>query len=387
MFWFFVAMSSPLIVDFSKDIFEVTGWLAIGSYNFDFTEGFIRSATYFVITWPVIMAIYLGKPVRLGGYRERKIHFKSAINNYHIYLMMIFCLIAFLFDLGITGVEKETGGWRLSGAVHYIRSYIFLIIIGLYIFGDKKPSFGLIVLYAFVAGLTSGSRFVICSPIALYLVRAIIENKSPKVLFGAVFSLVIAFTSVTAQRQILYQDDYTFLNLLALVSELNIGAAEVFNRGLTELFMRIGIGRDVILAYEIRDSGICEDYYRLFFEGGSCSQPAMDFYGFVNDQSRFGIDPPMLASLVASMHSGVYSFILLILYSLWVYMLCKAGGNFAKIRALQFVSWPVYYFQIIFVTIGPIRYAIYIYMVSVVIIVTAAILSLASGNRRRIPEN
>jgi hypothetical protein len=113
----------------------------------------------------------------------------------------------------------------------------------------------------------------------------------------------------------------------------------------------------------------------------------MDFYGFVNDQSRFGIDPPMLASLVASMHSGVYSFILLILYSLWVYMLCIAGRNFARMRALQFVSWPVYYFQIIFVAIGPIRYAIYTYIVSVVIIVTVFILSSASGNCRRIPRN
>lgn len=386
MFWFSVTMSSPIIVDFSKEIFEVAGWLAIGGYNFELAEGFIRSAAYFVITAPVVMAIYLSKPVRFEGYLERRFHFESAIKKYYIYLMMIFCMIAFLFDLGITGVEKETGGWRLSGVVHYIRSYLFLMVIGLYIFGDRKPSFRLIVLYAFVAGLTSGSRFVICSPITLYLVRAVIENMSFKELVGAVFSLVIAFVSVTAQRQILYQDDYTFLNILVLVNELDIGAAEVLNRGLTELFLRIGIGRDVILAYEIGDSGICKDYYRLFFEGGSCSQPAMDFYGFDNDQSRFGIDPPMLASLVASMHSGIYSFILLILYSLWAHLLCKAGRNFARMRNLHFISWPIYYFQIIFVTIGPIRYAIYIYMVSVMIISAASILSLASGNRRRIPE-
>lgn len=385
VFWFLVVISSPLIVDFSKDIFQVSGWLAIGGYNFDFSEGLVRSVTYFIITSPVIIAIYLSKPARLGGYKKSKIHFNSRINKYHIYLMMFFCLIAFLFDLGITGVETETGGWRLSGAVHYIRSYIFLIVIGLYIFGNGKPSFRLVVFYAFVAGLTSGSRFVICSPIALYLVRSIIENNSLTKIFGAALALIIAFTTVTAQRQILYQDDYTFLNIIALFNELDIGADELLSRGLTELFMRIGIGRDVILAYEIRSSGVCRDYYRLFIDSGSCSQPAMDFYGFFNDQSRFGIDPPMLASLVASMHGGVYSFILLILYSFWAHILCKAGKGFSRMRALQLFSWPIYYIQIIFVTIGPIRYAIYIYFVFLIITVTMSIFSLASGNRRQSP--
>lgn len=385
VFWFLVVISSPLIVDFSKDIFQVSGWLAIGAYNFDFSEGLVRSVTYFIITSPVIMAIYLSKPTRLGGYKKSKIHINSRINKYHIYLMMFFCLIAFLFDLGITGVETETGGWRLSGAVHYIRSYIFLIVIGLYIFGNGRPSFRLVVFYAFVAGLTSGSRFVICSPIALYLVRSIIENNSPTKIFGAALALIIAFTSVTAQRQILYQDDYTFLNIIILFNELDIGADEFLSRGLTELFMRIGIGRDVILAYEIRGTGVCRDYYRLFFDSGSCSQPAMDFYGFVNDQSRFGIDPPMLASLVASMHGGVYSFILLILYSFWAHILCTAGKGFSRIRALQLFSWPIYYIQIIFVTIGPVRYAIYIYFIFVIIAVTVSIFSLASSNRRQSP--
>lgn len=385
--WFVVVMSSPVVVDFSKDIFEVSGWLAIGTYNFNFAEGLFRSATYFIITCPVIASIYLSKPTNLGAHREKRIQFKSHIKKYHIYLMMIFCIIVFMFDLGITGVEKDTGGWRLSGIVHYVRSYFFMIIIGLYIFASKNPSFRLIVLYAFVAGLTSGSRFVICSPIALYLVRSIIEKKSPKEIISAVFILVIAFASVTAQRQILYFEDYTFLKIFVLFNELDISAIEVFNRGLTELFMRLGIGRDVILAYEVRDSAICNDYYRLFFDGGSCRQPALDFYGFVNDQTRFGIDPPMLASLVASMYGGAHSFIFLIFYSLWAYILCKAGRNFSKMRSLRLISWPVYYLQIVFVTIGPIRYAIYIYLVSLLIVLAWFILFLSPYNRHRLTSS
>ena len=41
--WFITVMSSPLLVGYYEDVWRVAGWMAIGEYNFDLYDGFLRS--------------------------------------------------------------------------------------------------------------------------------------------------------------------------------------------------------------------------------------------------------------------------------------------------------------------------------------------------------
>lgn len=376
--WFLIVLSSPFIVHLTSDIFQETGWLAIGEYNFEIGDGIYRSFLFFAYTTPVVLAIYLGRPQFTKKNKVKLFTIKNYVGKNTIIAMILFCFVVFIFDLGITGVEVYTGGWRLSGLVHYIRAYIFLILIGLYIFGSKSPSFLLIVIYATVAGITANSRFVVVSPFILYLLKVLIEERGVVELIKPIFAIAIGFFVITNLRLVFLHDDYTFSQFLNIISRINVGYDVLLIRGFSEIFMRIGIGRDVILAYEVKKLNICYNYLGLFFGSGSCSNPA-SFYGFYNDQTRFGIAPPMLASLVASLNSSIVSIFIIFLFSLWAFVLCISCNLLTYVNKLQLFCFPIYCMQIIFITIGPIRFAFYLFIFNIAMFLMSFVIKKAMG--------
>lgn len=356
--WFLIVNSSPFVVLIGADLFQVTGWLAIGTYDFNIYDGLYRSLIYFIITTPVVIALYLGRP-KFHKVEGVKLKINFNINSAHISLMVIFCIVAFYFDLGITGVET-VAPFRLSGLVHYIRSYFFLFLIAVYIFNKNKPSLILIVLYSVVAGITGGSRFAAVAPLVLFLLRNFINynGKMLKIDNALIaFCIFLSFVSVTAFRNVLFAENYSFNNIPSIIGAMDFGEIDYIFQGFSQLFLRLGIGRDVILSFEVANFGVCSNLWGLFFESGSCNDPPLDFYGMRLDNNRFYIAPPALSSLFVISGNFSLQLIVSIAYSAVVYLMCLIVGSLNGVPYGNFLAQAAFFLIIIFVMIGPIKFA------------------------------
>jgi len=363
--WLCIVGSSPWVVHISRDIYSVTGWLAIGNYAFNLIDGLQRSFLYFILTLPTIFAVCAAFP--RSSHKEKynslqKIKYRSPLNMI-LLMMTFFNIAAFSYNLGITGVETDTGGWRLSGIAHYIRSYIFLVILSFYIFKSPQPSVLIIIIYAYIAGLTAGSRFVIVSPMIILLLKDFISFNSKKRQLFLIIAIFFGYTLVTASRLVLFADNYEFSAILNIMQRTNFDIWELTVRGFNELFLRLGIGRDVILALEVLERKTCSDFVGLFFGKGSCEIGKLHFYGFESSSARFGLDPPAIASLVASLSIPFWSILINLGYAFWAYILCSIPNLLSNLSIGRYIVLPMYYMQVIFIIIGPIRFAVNIAIV------------------------
>ncbi|MDR3409561.1 MAG: hypothetical protein P4L87_01215 [Formivibrio sp.] len=359
IFWAVLVMSSPFIVMIGADQFQQSGWLAIGNYNFDVYDGLYRSLIFFLISLPVILAAYLGRPELESG-NNLKINIGLKVGRREIVGMIIFCLLAFYFNLGITGVETKTGVFRLSGIALYVRSYLFLFFIAVYVFSSKKPSYFYVIIYSFVAGLTGGSRFAGVSPLVLLMMRNLIDNNWKLFnwrSFLVLSSLFFVFSAVTASRIILLDDNYSFSNMHDVFNSINYDDIEFMFQGFSQLFLRIGIGRDVILSHEVASSSVCTDLYGLFFISGSCPNPPLDFYGLSLDSDRFYLAPPMLSSLFVVSNNFFVQLCVSFVYSIVVFFMCYSTRLLKIIPSGSVFVQPAFFLVVVFVTIGPIYYA------------------------------
>lgn len=356
--WFIVVISSPFIVFVGGDQFQETGWLAIGKYNFDILDGLYRSLYYFIITTPVIIALYLGRP-KFNENKKIKFNIGLDVKRWHIFLMIIFCMIAFYFNLGITGVETVTG-LGLSGMAHYIRSYLFIFIIAIYVFNNNKPSLLLVALYSMVAGITGGSRFAAVAPLVLLLFRNLNDSEGRILGFRGVLILILIITLflvITQFRIVLYDENYTRESIFTLISFIDFGESEYVFQGVSQLFLRLGIGRDVILSYEVAADGVCNNLWGLFFQSGSCIDPPLDFYGFSLSDNRFYIAPPALSSLFVISDNFLMKLIISVGYAILVYLMCLLTKRLHEVPMGNLFAQAAFFLIVIFVTIGPISFA------------------------------
>ncbi|MBF0272645.1 MAG: hypothetical protein HQL98_11355 [Magnetococcales bacterium] len=361
--WFLLVLSSPWIVMLGEEKYQVDGWLAIGLYEFDLADGLFRSLYYFVVTVPIIIMLYLGRP---KPQKNRKFIFTTrfTIRMYHIAFMILFCLVAFYFNLGITGVETDTGGWRLSGIAHYIRSYIFLLIIAIYVFGKRPPSILIIFIYSTISGITAGSRFVAVAPLMLYLMRLFYGEEGVKRNIHLALSMLMMFAlfaAVTTSRLVLLDDHYSFENLFLLISELDMDDVEILYQGFNQLFLRLGLGRDVILSYEVGERDICHYYYGLYFNASSCFNPPMDFYGLSLATDKFYLGNPMLSSVFVVSNEFFVKMGAALLYGLEAFLICFVVNYCLRgIPIGAILVHPLYFLLVVFVLVGPIFFAVYL---------------------------
>ena len=356
-------MSSPFIVGFDQEIYSISGWMGIGMYDFNINDGLYRSIYFFCITSPVIGTLYYSAPRNIFTEDYSKIFIrKKPFVIPIIWSIIVFSFIALTFDLGINGVETQTT-FKLSGIVYYIRSYISVIFITLYIFQKSKPSFLLVLFYSLVVGYTSVSRFTAVTPLFLFLLRELIDSKGVinRKIYVTAFSILFIFSIVTFIRLFFYAYGYTFSKTLDYYRVFLLNSDESFwFQGINQLFLRMGIGRDVILAYEVSQSGNCQDYWGLFFQSGSCSNPPLHFYGLDTRQTRFALAPTQLSSLFVVSKSFLVQLFFSLLYSLEIYILISIAKKLCNFPYGEVMFLGTYFFILIFTLIGPISYVFYI---------------------------
>ena len=356
-------MSSPFIVAYDPEIYSTVGWMGIGFYDFNIYDGLYRSLYFFCVTSPVIATLYYLAPRNIFSVNYSKIFLeKKKFTVPIIWFFIILSLISLTYDLGINGVEIQTT-FKLSGIVYYTRSYISVIFITIYIFQKPKPSFLFVFFYALVVGYTSVSRFTAVTPLFLILLRELIDSKG-KIsfkIFIISFSILFMFSVVTFIRLFFYEDGYTFSKTLDFFSKFILNADQSFwFQGVNQLFLRIGIGRDVILSYEVANAGNCTDYIGLFFNSGSCTNPPLDFYGLDTSQTRFALAPPQLSSLFVVSNNFFVQLFFSLLYSLEIFILIFISKKLCKFPYGEILFLAAYFFILLFALIGPIRFVFYI---------------------------
>lgn len=347
---------SPIYVDMFYDEFTIAGWLAIGEYDNNYYDGFYRSFKFSIYFIPLfyISIYYLLELLKDNNSTLTNKNYKKSSFPYNILIIFVMALyfVFFYFRLGITGVETPTE-FHLSGIVHYFRSYIFLLVIVLYL-NTKNPSLTLLVLYSLIAGFTASSRFVAIMPLVFYLIFLFFNSNyfSKKKVFIIFLAIITIFMLITLSRVWVFSED-NFVEI-----ELNI---DVIKSILNQLFLRSGLGRDVILSEEILNTRNCDQYIKFFITGTSCDYPPLDFYGFVLPDNKWYTNAPTLASFYI-LPGNIFIQILLYLFFM---ILVIISGNLhiynsktsALIKKLSILSWAL---SLVFLYIGPLLFFHYL---------------------------
>jgi hypothetical protein len=368
--YFLLIMSSPLLVLVDADKFTEWGWLAIGSYSFEFIDGFVRSYSFFISTLPVVFFIVLAAPKNSNKnivFEIKNTKQDSFIYHIFFYFLCVAYIWFFSHKLGINGVVTESE-YRLSGLVYYFRSYVGLLLISVYILKIKNPSFLMILVYSIVSGFTSASRFVVVIPFVIYWIKFYyLTNKNffSKVNVLTLILIFLLFTFITNIRVLFYLDDFLDSNFLSVLLDNDLNDFfEIFRQGFSQLILRLGVGRDVILSYEIAQNGLCLDYMGLFFGSGSCYDPPFDFYGLKLDSHRFYLAPPQLSSLYIISDDFFIRIIFSVIYGFMLFIVSRILWLLLQGRYTSFMKSFAFIFVIIFSLIGPVLYLWYLLLFS-----------------------
>jgi hypothetical protein len=169
--------------------------------------------------------------------------------------------------------------------------------------------------------------------------------------------IYLSFSSVTFLREILFVENYSFDNLWMLINQYDLSQSQFIFQGFSQLFLRVGIGRDVLLSYEIGGVEVCTNLVGLFLQNGSCLNPPMDFYGLHLDTDKFYLAPPMLSSLFVISNNFFLKLIVALIYAVLAYFLCTVAKLIQEVPLGNLLEQPTFFLIVIFVTIGPISYA------------------------------
>ena len=362
---FTVIFFSPIYVDYYWSEFTVNGWLGIGQYNNSLSRGFYMSLIYALYFIPLFYFLTkFSRPIL-----TKKI---TTIKNKLVYMIVIdvlilFYIVAYNFKLGITGVETPTE-WHLSGLVHYFRSYLAPIIIIGYL-STQKPSISYIFIYSLIAGITSASRFVAVTPLALYFIFSNINKTIRGKKFLSILLILLVFVLVTAARNYIFSDNPNMENVL-----LNF---EQINSVVNQIFLRVGIGRDVMLSFEVLDSGICNEYMNFFLTGHSCNNPPLDFYGLDLTSHQYYLAAPTLPNFFI-IDNSLGQILLYILLILQVYIGSKLVFLISEFGNI-FVIYGVFsqFLNLVFIIIGPILFFNYMIILNTILLLILHVIKIS----------
>jgi len=375
-------MSSPLLVGLYEDFWTVDGWMAIGEYDFDLYEGFFRSFYFYAMTLPSILVCYIFRPGRVSS-SFSGIKLPIVISPLALILIMSLYLLAFYFQLGMNGVET-VAPFKLSGIIYYLRAYILFFVAAGYILQKKKPSTSLVILYGLVAGGTSASRFIAVLPLVLLIMRHFLSNDGRLGAKGLSLagSVVLMYMFITFFRVPFYEVGFEFSEYWTRITALLDGGYGFFEQGFLALFMRLGIGRDVILAYEIAQNGSCTSLMGVLFGYGSCIDPPWDFYGLELISHKFYLANSQLSSLITLTTQPIYAFTYSLLYAFTVTIIFIMVKTVKSIRSVAITQVPLYLLVLIFVLVGPILYAWYLAVAVFMLAVLNALFRLLAAIQR-----
>ena len=203
-------------------------------------------------------------------------------------------------QIGVTGLPGELP-FHLSGAVHYIRSYItpiFLVIL-LNNSSGKNIVAIMIMLYAFVAGISAASRFVGLLPVVLLCIFSIRHRRYIRANICILYSIFIWF-AVTTSRDLTFDGEAHNLFEVLYYSFTSISIDNVVN-SLDLLTGRISGAQQIVLVHQYNSYSECKNIvYFLLGSGDVCSDTASIIYGLDLSGTSYGLGLSLIPSIIVS---------------------------------------------------------------------------------------
>lgn len=233
--WFFL----------NQESYQASGWRAIKSYSFGFSETLIIYANLAAVLFIIAVLHFFvvqaaARSVESCNRRANALnrmehgtvgpmlHRGSGFHNLLIVLVILVAipLNAWMFSRGISivGIKPPSLPYRLSGILHYLTKYGVPIFIYIQ-YQKSNRSFAVsavISFYAVFLGISQLSRSALAYALAPVMLAGLTQRK-PKLLFFAVIVLLIGIQGVTVGRNAYYLIDNNSVSLHS------IGASEMFS--------------------------------------------------------------------------------------------------------------------------------------------------------------
>lgn len=367
LFMFFLLLSiggSSITMYLTRFERSNTGTSNLGEFDFSLSS-YYRIYSYLFILY-VLIVLFTKKLTKnntitpiTSFIKEEIISFTRARGTYSVFPIILFSVIFALISIwmyqqhiGITGIlSGKTLPFHMSGILYYARRFLFTGVL-LFLFvktRNKQIAFFVIVVYAFVAGVSAASKSIsmmMLAPLALYF---FFTNR--KALgFLALFFTVFTYAYVAGARELIFSSDAD-ASLSAVVQTANEISSLLFDDStllmpLVNSFFGSLFGFDnAIVAYQSSDLGTSD--FIQYFSGREIGAVVPDLvyklYNFnLPDDRAYGISLGFSGSMMM-MAARHYFFIVIeaLIVSLLLafqnknmYVIMKTNGK----RVYKFVS-------------------------------------------------
>lgn len=273
-FCFFSVGIGSITFYLTRDFINGAGSNTVRAFDFSYTQ-FFNIYSYLILFFVIIIitTIKWNKYPTFSLVKNFVIQETSALSrgrkSYSIYpllytsaLFIIVSLWMYSHNVGLIGVKQVPLPYHLSGILYYLRKLLFPVIL-LYLFimtKDKKKALYILILYAFMVGVSGSSKslnLMILAPISAYY---FINGLKKEGIISAV-SAVLIYAYVASARVMIFSTDATasFVEVINFANGLFI---ELFKNG-TELLLMGGTffeslfgWKDIVIGYQYNELGI-----------------------------------------------------------------------------------------------------------------------------------
>ncbi len=340
--WFIGYVLSVPIMYANIELYDVTGWRAVGLFDFSSSEIiqiFFIISLYFIFY--LLSALILDRLIISKYYLTRKENHKMVLvkNNslkiiiFSLIVMLQFPLSTFMFQhkVGIVGVIPENLPYHLAGILYYYRLFIYPIISFLLVYFTLEKKYSLIiVLFIFLEVFYSGIMSVSRSLLIIHIIPVIYYfyvKRNNIFLFFTILLTLLMFALVSLSRNYVFLlnsfSNINIANILSSLSDEQNRIMEVFTSSIFSIIGRIGgIGEFIPVYFNTHHIDFFSNSY-MFGKvlGISYFQNNFDevglFYGItLPDDKAYGIALDIFSQVYLSSQTLVGSFFIIFCFVL-----------------------------------------------------------------------
>lgn len=283
------------------------------------------------------------------------------------------------YRLGITGVAGEAP-FHLSGLTHYVRSYIFPVALALALGKYTLGRFVVIsvLLYAFLAGIASASRFVAIIPVLILIYNFYQRGKYALIAFSIIYCVLLWLTISTSRILTFSKEHYDMLYVIYYSLTENSGESIV---GFFDLLTgRLSGAQHVVLAYQLKGIVECNHIITFLLGGPICANTAANVFNLDLSGTAYGIGLSVIPSIMISSDSRWDYILPTLLISIFVLITSTIYKYINRISSFPLVAFLYLIFSCIFLFAGPL---LFFYYLHAVIFVAFGVRALWWKRRRR----
>ncbi len=185
---------------------------------------------------------------------------------------------------------------------------------------------------------------------------------------------------ITMIRMPFYTEGFELAYYFDILDSYLSSGYSFFDQGFLQFFLRLGIGRDVILAYEVMENESCQSLLGLLFGVSSCINPPLDFYGLDLSNNKFYLGNPQFSSLVVLSSNPIIASIYSLIYAFTAYIILFLTSFLKKIPGGSVFYMPLYLLLAMFISVGPILYAWYLTIFTILMVLFYVVVIGAAKN-------